>query len=80
MTAQARVARFLLGLLSRHGFVDFIDLPMSRRDMADYLGLSTEAVCRALSQFAEARIIEIPNVNQVGIIDMSALEKIVRSV
>lgn len=76
MTAQARVANFLADIFQRHGFVDVIDLPMSRRDIADYLGLSVETVCRVLTLLAEARIIAIPNVSQIEIIDRAALEEV----
>lgn len=47
---------------------------MSRGDMAEHLGLSVEQTCRILSCFAEARIIAIPNIHQIEIIDRPALE------
>jgi CRP-like cAMP-binding protein len=74
MTASVRVASYLLDLAKRHGAATPIDLPMSRRDMADHLGLPVEMVCRVLSRFAEARLIAIPNVSQVRIIDVKELE------
>jgi CRP-like cAMP-binding protein len=77
MTASVRVARYLLDLAKRHGVATPIDLPMSRRGMADHLGLPVEMVCRVLSRFAEARLITIPNVSQVEIIDVTALDAII---
>lgn len=77
MTAPVRVSIFLLDLAKRYGAVAPIDLPMSRRDMADHLELPVEMVCRVLSRFAEARLIAIPNVSQVEIIDATQLEAII---
>jgi hypothetical protein len=76
MTASVIVARFLLDLSEQHGAATPIDLPMSRRDMADHLDLPVEIACHVLSRFAEARLIAIPNVSQVEIIDVTRLEAI----
>jgi CRP/FNR family nitrogen fixation transcriptional regulator len=76
MMAPARVAGFLLDLAQRHGASAPIGLEMSRRNMADALDLSVEMVCRVLSQFAAARFIAIPNVRQVEILDVTALNSI----
>lgn len=76
MNASVRVATFLLDLAQRHGVSAPIDLQMSRRDIADYLGLSVERVCRVLSLFAQAKLIAIPNVSQVKIVDVTALKAI----
>ena len=50
-TAMGKIAAFLLGLdrrsASAHGW--FVELPMSRTDIADHLGLSIETVCRNLA-------------------------------
>lgn len=77
--APVRVARFLLDLARRYGATAPIDLQMSRRNMADALDLSVEMACRVLSQFAEAGLIAIPNVRQVEILDVPALEVITAS-
>jgi hypothetical protein len=78
-TAPVRVAGFLLELVSRHSVGARIDLPMSRRGMADHLDLPVEVLCRVLTLFAEARLIAIPNVSQVEITDIAALETITHS-
>jgi len=76
MTAPMRVASFLLDYSARHGMANLLDLSMSRADVADYLGLTVETVCRVLSRFAELKLIAIPNVNQVELIDTHAVETI----
>jgi DNA-binding transcriptional regulator LsrR (DeoR family) len=40
-------------------------MPMSRREIADQIGLSVEMVCRILSRLAEQEVIAIPNVSQI---------------
>src|SRR6202007_2663879 len=42
MTAPMRVSSFLLDISKRHGSSTLIELPMSRADIADYLGLTIE--------------------------------------
>lgn len=58
MTAQERVASFLLELFERTD-ADHIDLAMSRCDIGDYLGLTTETVCRVLSDLKRRGIIAV---------------------
>jgi CRP/FNR family transcriptional regulator, nitrogen fixation regulation protein len=76
MTAPMRVASFLLDLSARHVSSTAISLPMARADIADYLGLTVETVCRVLSRFAELALIGIPSINQIELIDAHALETI----
>jgi hypothetical protein len=77
MTAPMRIANFPLDFSARCGSAAFLDLPMSRSDIADYLGLTVETVCRVLSRLANLRFIGIPIGHQIEIIDRHALETIV---
>jgi CRP/FNR family nitrogen fixation transcriptional regulator len=58
-SAIEKVATFLLDMASRVD-KDAIELPMSRTDIADYLGLTIETVSRTLTQLERDNIIELP--------------------
>ncbi len=64
-TAQERVASFLVEMDDRCGGKGMIDLPMSRRDVADYLGLTLETVSRAISQMRSAGMLRLANARHV---------------
>jgi CRP-like cAMP-binding protein len=74
--AKERVASFLLLLADRSEAEEgeAFEVPMSRQDIADYLGLTIETVCRALSDLKRVRLIGIPNVHQIVITDRDGLE------
>jgi CRP/FNR family transcriptional regulator, nitrogen fixation regulation protein len=71
--AQERVAGFLLEMAERAPAADTIDLPMSRQDIADYLGLTIETVSRTLTQLEAAAAIALPSSRRVVLRDRSAL-------
>jgi CRP-like cAMP-binding protein len=58
--AMERVATFLLEMAGRAADSAAVDLPMSRQDIADYLGLTIETVSRTLTQLESSDAIELP--------------------
>ena len=72
-TAAERVASFLL-LMTDQQDSEEISVPMSRNDIADYLGLTIETVSRTLTQLKREGIIELPTHAHVVIPDRDALE------
>jgi CRP-like cAMP-binding protein len=74
MTATERVAAFLIEMFERRDRTRVLDLPMSRNDVADYLGLTIETVCRTLSAFKREGVIDIPNPHRLELLDREAIE------
>jgi CRP/FNR family nitrogen fixation transcriptional regulator len=58
--AQERIAAFLLDMSDRLAQQGAVELPMSRQDIADYLGLTIETVSRTLTQLERDGVIGIP--------------------
>jgi CRP/FNR family transcriptional regulator, nitrogen fixation regulation protein len=74
MTATERVATFLLQMFDRRDRARDLELPMPRTDIADYLGLTIETVCRILSLFKRDGLIAIPTPHRIELLDRDALE------
>jgi len=79
-TARERLASFLL-LQSRQGLAcghsrQRFNLPMTRGDIADYLGLTIETVSRTLTRLRGERMIEVVSQNELVIRDRRALESL----
>ena len=72
-TAQERVASFLLEMCERISIRGLIVLPMSRQDIADYLGVTIETVSRTFTLLENSRVIALPNARTVVVRDPSAL-------
>jgi CRP/FNR family transcriptional regulator, nitrogen fixation regulation protein len=74
-TALERVAAFLLEMDRRLTAADIIALPMCRRDIADYLGLTLETVSRALSNLHSRGILGFldPSQRQIALLDRQQL-------
>jgi CRP/FNR family nitrogen fixation transcriptional regulator len=58
-SAKERVASFLLEMAERRFAEDIIDLPMSRYDLADYLGLTIGSISRTLTSLETCGVIEV---------------------
>lgn len=71
--AAERLAWLLLDLSVRIPAPDRVDLPMSRQDMADYLGLTIETVSRTMTQLQEDGLIALPSCRQVVLSDRAGL-------
>jgi CRP/FNR family transcriptional regulator len=79
-TASERLASFLL-MRMRLGDAggatgERLTLPMTRGDIADYLGLTIETVSRTLTRLRGDGMIEIPSINDVVIRRRAALEQL----
>jgi CRP/FNR family nitrogen fixation transcriptional regulator len=71
--AHERVATFLLDMAGRGCSDIIVDLPMSRQDIADYLGLTIETVSRTLTRLEGDLTIEIPTSRRIVLRDKRAL-------
>jgi CRP/FNR family transcriptional regulator, nitrogen fixation regulation protein len=76
-TAPERVASFLLEMADRIRSDDEVELPMSRRDMADYLGLTIETVSRTLTQLAHQSAIALPTSKRVVLRNRAVLQRLI---
>jgi len=63
MSAEQRVAAFLVALSDRHRRLGYastrFDVRMMRQEIASYLGLSVETVSRLFSRLQHDRVIEV---------------------
>jgi CRP/FNR family transcriptional regulator, anaerobic regulatory protein len=77
-TAEEKIASFLLALARRQGDranpARVLHLPMSRQDMADYLGLTIETVSRTLTRLRQDALIALPSPQQVILQQRASLE------
>ncbi|MBX3525228.1 MAG: helix-turn-helix domain-containing protein [Rhodoblastus sp.] len=78
-TAEERVICFLVGLRKRWSHINnnsvTVPLPMTRQDIADFLGLTIETVSRAISKLARERaLLVVPD--GVRLLDVARLEAV----
>ena len=64
-SAMERVANFLLEMDRRLAVAGMMALPMCRRDIGDYLGLTLETVSRALSQLQSQGVLGFSGARQI---------------
>jgi len=72
-TAMERVATFLVEMDKRLSLAGMMGLPMSRRDIGDYLGLTLETVSRALSQLNDEGVLAFSGARHITLRDRSRL-------
>ena len=78
--AKERIASFLLMLqeraLPRSEKSDLVAVPMSRADIGDYLGLSTETVSRTFTELKQAGVLALDTPTKIRLLDQQLVEDI----
>jgi CRP/FNR family transcriptional regulator len=75
-SAEERVVSFLLAAHRKNGVGDAVELPMSRLDMADYLGLTIETVSRMMSGLMRRGLIAATGRHMIALRRLSALREV----
>ena len=77
MNANERVAKFILNISDQRARIGWqdnpISLPMTRQDIADYLGLTLETVSREIIRFKTSNLIKAMTSKQIFISDREKL-------
>jgi len=76
MNGLERVAGFLLEMAERFHSSDLVELPMSRQDIGDYLGLTIETVSRLLAQLERESAIDIVTSRRIVLRRRTALRRL----
>jgi CRP/FNR family nitrogen fixation transcriptional regulator len=74
--AEERVAGFLLEMAGRSSSGTTVDLPMSRQDIADYLGLTIETVSRTFTQLVQSGAIALETSRRIVLRNRAALRRL----
>ena len=72
--AIERVAAFLVDMVERQGGLRQVELPMSRTDIGDYLGLTIETVSRVFTRLKDKGVIRLLNLRSVEILKHDVLQ------
>ena len=75
-SAQERVTGFLLEMFERDKTTSEVELPMSRQDIADYLGLPSETVSRTLTILEDSAAIAVPSSRRIVLRNRAALRRL----
>ena len=75
-SAEERVAGFLLEMAGRNSAGVAVELPMSRQDIADYLGLTIETVSRTFTQFVHSGTIALETSRRIQLRNRPALNRL----
>jgi CRP/FNR family nitrogen fixation transcriptional regulator len=74
--AQERVGEFILDMEKRAAAGRYVELPMKRQDIADYLGLTIETISRILTALEKRAAIEILPRRGVVVLSHSSLQTV----
>ena len=79
-SALEKVASFMVVLMERVGKTDGqitrFDLPMSRSDIADFLGLTIETVSRTVTILRKKGVIELPKPHEIAVLKSAGLRSL----
>jgi CRP/FNR family nitrogen fixation transcriptional regulator len=75
-SAEERVASFLLEMAKRTPSANQVQLPMSRQDIADYLGLTIETVSRTMTRLESVAAIALPSSRCIVLRDHATLGRL----
>jgi CRP/FNR family transcriptional regulator, nitrogen fixation regulation protein len=75
-TAEERLASFLLGMAGACPPGHVVELPMSRQDIADYLGLTIETVSRTFTHLENTAAIELPSSRRIVVRNRGNLQRL----
>ena len=81
-TAEEKVADLLVMIAKRSALVGcsnmggFVELPVTRADMADYLGLTIETVSRQFTRLKTMNLIDVVDKRHIDIPDLDALAQL----
>jgi CRP-like cAMP-binding protein len=81
-TAKQKIITFINLMIERQGLSGKsfdVSLPMSRLDIADYLGMSIETVSRQLTQLKQESLIGLPSRDIITINDLRKLQALIGS-
>jgi len=80
MNANERLATFILNISKQRARIGWknnpVSLPMTRQDIADYLGLTLETVSREFTKLKISNVIKVMNSKQIYINDIDKLSSL----
>jgi len=75
-SALEKIATFLLDMTDRTAGSNILDLPMSRTDIADHLGLTIETVSRSFTQLERQGVIALVSARRIVLSNSTELKRL----
>ncbi|MDD2375679.1 MAG: Crp/Fnr family transcriptional regulator [Eubacteriales bacterium] len=70
---ETRIALFLIECMDKDSRSQIVELPMSKKDLASYLGTTPESISRKLTEIEEVGLIEQISNKKIKILDLDGL-------